>query len=214
MRQNSGATLIGFVGILVGLVLRLPLFPYSLPPDVANVMGAAFGAMFAVWGAAWVSDRKEKHANRLAVQAIRATVDPVIKRVRMIEEGLKNLPFLFQSDVDRESRIEAVRAVLRQAEAIPHVTIELEKRLEFLKPLFLQLGGTGAVAFTTLINTGDNLRGSVELIPWATFYDDKRAAEVGSEQFKARNEPIIDHAERALHLMQRFAQGELVGRRS
>lgn len=114
MRRNSRAMALGVGGILLGLVLRLPIFPYSLPADVANVMGAAFGAMFAVWGAAWVADRKERTAHLLSVQAIRSTVDPSIKRLRVIEEGLENACTFFGPGIEKQARYDAIRAVLKR----------------------------------------------------------------------------------------------------
>ena len=36
---------LGLLGVLTGLALRLPFFPYSLSNNPANVLGAAVGAI-------------------------------------------------------------------------------------------------------------------------------------------------------------------------
>lgn len=90
------------------------------------------------------------------------------------------------------------------------VTEDLEKRLDFLKPLFLQLGGPGAVAYPILANTGLFIRNSLGEIPWATFYDDQSALRDGLQKLQARNKPITEHAQRSIEMLQHFARDALV----
>lgn len=76
------------IGALFGVLLCLPLLPYELPESAANVIGAALGAIFAVWGAAWITDAKERKQQRSVVRGVAATVQPVVATAEAVVEYL------------------------------------------------------------------------------------------------------------------------------
>ena len=49
-----------FLGIGVGIILCLPLLPFTLPDSAAQLIGSFLGAAIAVTGAIWVTTSKER----------------------------------------------------------------------------------------------------------------------------------------------------------
>ena len=78
-------------GVLVGCVLRLPIIPWTLAPDVANLSGAAFGAIAAVAGAAYLQFRIETRFSRRARVAVGRAVEPFLMA---IDAFLPRIPLL------------------------------------------------------------------------------------------------------------------------
>lgn len=51
----------GGVGVLVGVLLCMPLIPYTVPESYAALLGAALGSLITVSGAWWLATSKERH---------------------------------------------------------------------------------------------------------------------------------------------------------
>lgn len=54
--DHVGLLLALFLGCALGLFIRLPFFPWVLPPDASNVIGAALGALIGVGAAAVIAN--------------------------------------------------------------------------------------------------------------------------------------------------------------
>lgn len=127
-------------GVIAGLLLCLPLLPYEMPDSSASVIGAALGAVFAVWGAAWVADLKESKHRSYLVRAIESTVEPALMYVEQFGVGLEQI-IKKGSGVTREERAARIQSSLTESGPVTERLSEMESRLEFLIPLFSSSGG-------------------------------------------------------------------------
>lgn len=57
----AACVLCGGVGVLVGVLLCMPLIPYTVPESYAALLGAALGSIITVGGAWWLTTNKERH---------------------------------------------------------------------------------------------------------------------------------------------------------
>jgi hypothetical protein len=57
----AACVLCGGVGVLVGVLLCMPLIPYTVPESYAALLGAALGSIITVGGAWWLATNKERH---------------------------------------------------------------------------------------------------------------------------------------------------------
>lgn len=124
-----------FIGAFLGVVICLPLIPFELPEGHASLIGAAFGAFVAVWGAAWVTDGQSRRNQAIAREEIETVVRPTINRFdRLI--------------IDLEAAIDAgegagLELATERADAIRNECRSIFTWLREAKPLFYQLGAAG-----------------------------------------------------------------------
>lgn len=133
------------LGLTAGLFLRLPLLPYVLPEGISTLLGAIIGAALAVFGAAWVSERKEyeeRKSLRTSVEAILGTVTDSTRRYEdlvQVKGGAEH-----SMEDEREVELEAERARGRAQEALDLI--------EDLKPIFVARGATAMLAYQHIGN--------------------------------------------------------------
>jgi hypothetical protein len=198
-----------FAGAILGLLICLPLLPYELPESSANVIGAALGAVFAVWGAAWVADLKERKHQQYLVRAIESTIQPTLLRVEQFGANLERVGREWDEVTSRDERVTRIQSLLPESVLVLERLGELERRLDFLVPLFLQLGGHGAIAHGQLIKTGPLLRQSLNTLSWGSFYDEFEVLRSDTATFTRDTRRAIRAARKAIALLNRFADPHL-----
>lgn len=80
------------VGTFVGLMVTLPLVPYSLPDGTANLVGAALGAGIAVWGAAWITGSHSRKARSTALEVMQRIATPYLKSIEELHHAMDSSP--------------------------------------------------------------------------------------------------------------------------
>jgi len=130
-------------GILLGVALGLFVEPPKLSDSHASLIGAAFGAIAAVWGAAWVADGKERRAKALARRYIRQHLWVFTTTLKQeIDRAEKAL------DVgDVGTVTDACGKLVNLSSATRPV---LEKSLPAMQPMFASLGPAGIIAAVDL----------------------------------------------------------------
>jgi hypothetical protein len=209
LRHHPWMPAIFAAGMLAGVVFRFPLVPWELPESTANILGAALGAIFAVWGAAWVSDLKERQGHMHAANAIVSTVVPVLRQAEAIDTQLDALTHIDPTGEGRKHYVAALRHALASANLTIQAADEMAARLKFMEPLFLQLGGAGAIAHGALISTGPSLGEAFQALRWGAFYDEPNVLIIDAQSFSEKMKAITENAEKSMTLLVRFASGGL-----
>jgi hypothetical protein len=152
-------------GALAGVLICLPVIPWELPDSSANVIGAALGALIAVWGAAWVSLRKERESTLMAAKALEATMTPVLSRAERMLAHLGSMTF-----EDKDS----IRHAYAFSQELHMAVAAAADRLKFMAPVFLGLGGPGVIAFGSVQDGNEGVRFSMHR-EWGSMYEDPNA---------------------------------------
>jgi hypothetical protein len=142
-------------GVLAGMVMCLPLVPYKLPDSIANLLGAALGAALAVWGAAWISEHKERQKLTAAKEVLRQVLDPVSKLTDTL---------IYDLEAVREAPSpEAYGRIRKASTVLSRATQVFEERMEDLQPALVQLGGPGLLCGMNLRRYARSLHGIADL---------------------------------------------------
>lgn len=189
-----------FCGAVLGLVLRMPVIPYQLPESTANILGAALGALAAVWGAAWIADHKERDQRDKAVRAIAITVHPVIAEALAFENALVTASQQSMT-APRTKRFDKLHHAMDVWKALQLSIEDMNERLDSMKPLFLQLGGDGVLAQGRLSLFGPGIEAFVGELQWAAYYDNQEQLERDLERLKTNLQTAIRQANNALRLI-------------
>jgi hypothetical protein len=144
VRPEENKAFIGLVGLLLGVVVgvlfRVPLFPYVLPDSIVNAISAGVGAAFAVLGAAWLAHSKERKQSR----ELRLVLNSV---GRPLNNALLEVIKMCGSKEGPGHKADLLRRKLRKLKT------EYEAhgpRLEELKPIFQVLGPVAMFSFLRL----------------------------------------------------------------
>lgn len=133
------------LGLTAGLFLRLPLLPYVLPDGISTLLGAIIGAALAVFGAAWISERKEYEARK----SLRTSVEVILKT---LTDSTRRYEELVRVKGGSERSIEDEKEVEFEAERVRRRAQEALDLIEDLKPIFIACGSTAMLAYQHIGN--------------------------------------------------------------
>ena len=139
-------------GVFAGVLFCLPLVPYTLPDSAANILGAALGAVFAVWGAAWIARSGERRKAADFRTAVATMLSPLFIATYCYRASLEAYVALeFPSEEDW-------RPAFDNAQRLRHQCDEAERELEGVRSVFNAHSGGALTAYIRLRNAVSLLR--------------------------------------------------------
>lgn len=204
LRTHHIAVAMGLLVAGIAVLLQLPLPTPSMPQNMPTAVGAAAAAVFAVSGAGWLANHRERHSKLEVLRVLMAATTPALRYARTVEVFLECAIRLQASHADREEVLSTVRFAQKESRKLIVVTRAMDDRLLAMQPLFLQFGRVGVIACGTLVRAGERLRDNVERVPWQDLLDCPESLDIDLAQLREQNHDVFDQVRSALTMLQHF----------
>jgi len=183
IREHAWVGAVFCLGILFGLLICMPLVPWQLPESTANILGAALGSVVAVWGAAWMADRKDRRRGQLAHKAVSSLATPLLADADL---------FLRQLGVYSDNKNKSVEYGHFISRSLLEAIDRFDEGMQALSELFVGLGGHGVIARAALQQAASTMRTATD-VKWDNMQVDD------PQDFLSRIWPTLEKVHAAKH---------------